>query len=224
MGEGSIERCGVAADVSGDSVGGVIGAADEGEESPLHVGINNTYALGELNGLSVIDGLIGLIGASEGSEMSLTNSYAAWLFPELEGDVGTENGDPVGGLVGGVKGEPTLSAEAAYWDDDLESGLDPVGISFENVDLHDAEGLKTHQMQGEAASGNMKFDFGTTWYEVVAGQSIENPEPTDDGYPILESLDAGTQLQGQGVGLLTDAAVEIGGEDVTIENTTVDGG
>jgi hypothetical protein len=207
--------------------------------------IRNTYSTGAVSGGNKTGGLVGENGGAPFSSntASVSKSYAAGT---VQGD------QRVGGLLGqnGGDGEesnffPNDGGDGvlsdSYWDVNETGQTDAIGKEGGDPGTQNpsrgssasgggstvdqpVEKLETSEMQGTDAQTNMgelSFSSPDIWTAVVAGQQI-NPTPEEDGYPILEALDAEQQLGGQGV-LPTLAGVKIDGADnATISNVTVD--
>jgi len=117
----------------GTSVGGIVGANDEGGEvrdsfsvADVQGGSNNGYFVG------------GLVGDNAGA--SIISSYAA-------GQVSTE-----GSAAGGLSGEGG-SATDSYWD------VDASGMSSSST----GTGFSTSEMTYPNAESNLNFDFSNIW-------------------------------------------------------------
>ncbi len=210
---GTIEECGAAVTVESeaDQAGGLVG------ESRFGGTISDSYAIGDVD--SSGDDIGGLVGLNSESESTTEHTYAA-------GSV--EGNDNVGGLAGRNGDDATLSS--SYWDELATNQQDAIGQDDGTVD--DVTGFDTDdgtgradEMTGSDAETNMDaFTFGGTWAAVEGGSAIGDVVPEEDGYPILSSVDTELQLDAQEIAFgeaQTGVAVE--GEDVTIENVTVDG-
>lgn len=175
-GEGlTITRSFAAGDVDGtQNTGGLIGRN-------FLDGIRFTYALGDVSGGTNTGGLVG----SDSSGV-INRSYA----------VGTVSGSQATGGLVGVDDGTTVSG--SYWDTETTGQMSSAG---------NATGLPSNQMQGvtptNAGSNTMAaFAFSRDtddgrWIAVVEGEQI-NPTPAEDCYPILDAIDASTQLDAQG--------------------------
>ena len=218
---------------SADNVGGLIGSNDDGAtttesyatgdvEGNQRVGglvgenaddsnIEDAYALGAVDGNTAVGGVVGA-NAGGVARHEVRRTYAA----------GAVSGNTdVGGVAGANDSDGTV--EASYFDTNTTGQTGGIGSPG---DVNDTTGLTTDKMQGEtpAPAGNdtmSEFDFNSVWFTVVAGQQI-NPTPGEDGYPILQALDAGVQFDAQGVPPLT-AAIEVEGDNATVSNVTVSG-
>jgi len=84
-----------------------------------------------------------------------------------------------------------------YWD--TESTGQQEGVGEADNEPNEVVGLVTAEMQGKAAAQNMDtLDFDETWFTVEEGDTF-NQTVTDDGYPILQTVDAQPQLKAQGI-------------------------
>jgi len=165
-----IQESAATGSVNGSShVGGVVGTNEET--------IRDCYALGAITGDDEVGGFAG------NNTGSITSSYAAGSVS------GTSN---VGGFIGFDNG----TNSGSYWDTET---------SGQNSSAGNATGRTTDQMQGveptEQGNNTMSGlafdrDGGNTWFAVVGGEQI-NPTPPGDGYPILQEVDAGDQLDVQ---------------------------
>ena len=144
----------------------------------------------------------GLVGLNRDT---VIDSYATG---SVEGD------DFVGGLVGAASFSDEIDS---YWDTET---------SGQSTSAGDATGLTTAEMQGSAAETNMDgFDFTNTWNTV-----LESDEDTsDDGYPILLSLNRENQLEAQDILVITfelsvqtNAATDIGNFAATLNGELVE--
>ncbi len=194
-------------DVSGtsDYVGGLIGKSDDGT-------ISSGFATGSVDGGDQVGGLVGMIESAG----ELTDAYAVGLVG------GNSTPATSGGLVG-ENDDGTLTD--LYWDEDTTDQSAAVGTG----DDDGTTGRTTADMQGStplpAPDGNdtmSGFDFTDDWYAVIDGEQI-NPTPEADGYPILQAIDAETQLAAMGVSFTTgDALISIdAGGDVSVSNIIV---
>jgi hypothetical protein len=157
--------------------------------------IENCYAAGGVtNGGDRIGGLLG--DANQNS--TITDSYAT-------GSVGGTN--DVGGLIGRGDGAgPNVTT--SYWDEEATGQTTSAG----------GTGLTTVGMTGSAAATNMSgFDFSSTWQTIEAGEK----DTSGDGYPILRTLDREAQLRA--LGSYSPPMVTVEGDNVTMENTTIEG-
>ena len=171
-------------------------------------GVEQGYALGDVTADTRVGGLFG--DANGGSD--IINCYAT----------GAVTGDSaVGGLLGREDGGEVDIVDS-YWDEGTTGQSDGIGDPYSG---DKGTPLSTDEMTGEDAAVNMiGFDFDDTWHLVVDGQGI-NPIPRADGYPVLQGVDVGTQLDAQGVEWDNPSILRIdSGGDVTISNVTVDGG
>lgn len=211
FGDSTFERVhtdGVVSQASGESAGGLIGVAREGDIEIVrssstanviasesgHVGglvgytldgptVTESYATGNVVGDERVGGLIGF---SSGSDVS--NSYTT----------GSVNGNTdVGGLIGltlnSVSIENTYAVNAVSGNDNtgglIGNSIDGISDSYWDIDTTDesssagGDGLTTEDMTGSDAESTMNgFDFENTW-------------ATEDGeYPILQTIDEERQL------------------------------
>jgi len=157
--------------------------------------IENCYAAGGVtNGGDRIGGLLG--DANENS--TITDSYAT-------GSVSGTN--DVGGLIGRGDGAgPNVTT--SYWDEEATGQATSAG----------GTGLTTAGMTGSTAATNMSgFDFSSTWQTIEAGEK----DTSGDGYPILHAL--GREAQLRALGFYSPPMVTVEGDNVTMENTTIEG-
>ena len=169
---GSIENSSVAGEIDGDAsdVGGLVGVNNDNGS------IESSYVIGNVGGDSFSVDIGGLVGENDGT---ITRSYAA----------GGVDSDGTSADIGGLVGENDGTVEDSYWDTE----------ATEQDSSSGGEGLTTAEMQGETAPENMDdLDFEDTWEAVVSGESIP-PTPDEDGYPILQDIDAEPQLEAQGL-------------------------
>lgn len=131
-----------------DKVGGLVGV-NRGD-------ISNSYSGSNVEGEEETGGLVG----ENHSNGSVSLSYSS----------GRVKGDKhVGGIIGSNKGDLTTS----YWDVDAAEQKDATGRGSSSG----TTGLKTSEMTGSSAEGNMnEFDWSNTWV-------------TTTGYPILKWQD-----------------------------------
>lgn len=136
----------------GFSIGGLVGEST-GKVSASAV------RYGDISGQFNVGGLVGaLFDTTEGSASEVVASFAA-------GEVSAEQ--TVGGIVGANQGAIT----ASYWD--TETTTQDTGTGKGGGDMI---GLRTEEMQGDAATSNMPaLDFDVTW----------NVATAPDDYPIL---------------------------------------
>ncbi len=202
---GEILRSGTSATVFAEDAGEVGGF---GGDMAGSAGVEQGYALGDVTADTRVGGLFG--DANGGSD--IINCYAT----------GAVTGDSaVGGLLGREEGGEVDIVDS-YWDEGTTGQSDGIGDPYSG---DKGTPLSTDEMTGEDAAVNMiGFDFDDTWHLVVDGQGI-NPIPRADGYPVLQGVDVGTQLDAQGVEWDNPSILRIdSGGDVTISNVTVDGG
>lgn len=191
---GSIVNVGAGGYLSGggNNVGGLFGYGDPtnqinssysnvevDSESSDYVGsllgnskgeIYNSYALGDVRGNFKVGGLTG--GVYDGV---LNDTYS----------IGVVEGSDPKGLVGYQFIGSTIY-ESNYWDQESSE------VSSSRL----GENLSTSEMQGSNAESNMGgFDFENIWETVETSDS----DVSEDGYPILQSLDREEQLKAQGV-------------------------
>ncbi|PSP22408.1 hypothetical protein BRC61_04785, partial [Halobacteriales archaeon QH_10_65_19] len=163
----SIKESYATGDVSGETrVGGLAGDLAFGSSTPA---VYDSYATGDVSGDDRVGGFAGNLDGMAGRD-HVRRSYAA-------GEVTGET--RVGGVLGNIDvGKVTES----YWDT-VATGQD-TGIGSGDGDV---TGLKTEQMQGEAATENMQaLDFETIWeavadaYPLLLWQEEGNTPPTAD--------------------------------------------
>ncbi|TSD13503.1 hypothetical protein DP107_11800, partial [Haloglomus irregulare] len=130
--------------------------------------VTGSYATADVTGNN--DGAGGLVGQNR-DDSSVSRSYASGTVD------GSEN---VGGLVGNNGGTVSNS----YWD---------IQQTGQETSDGDAVGIFTRDMVGANAldSANMSALTTPTWETVTAS----TPGADDDGYPILQGLDAGPQIR-----------------------------
>ena len=193
---GEIESSAATGDVEGGtSIGGLVGSNSD-------IRIESSAATGDVEGESLVGGLVG------SNFNSKTESVAATGDVEGDSDVGGLVGSNTGEIassfatgavdggseVGGVVGEngDFGTVMDTYWDENATGQQHGIGDGQGGT-----TGLDTDEMQGETAPENMDdLDFEDTWEAVVSGESIP---PDEDGYPILQAIDAEPQLEAQGL-------------------------
>ncbi len=136
--------------------------------------VGDSYALGDVNGEEDTGGVI-----ARTNKGTVKDSYAA-------GEVSP--GENAGGLIG-YQWDSLYSLENSYWD-----------VQTTGQDESDGgTGLNTTEMIGVEATDNMALY--ERWSAVAEGERIAGTGlyPLDDGYPILQNVDAGKQLKVQGI-------------------------
>ncbi len=165
----------VNANVSGgSSVGGLIGS------NAQNALVNNSYSISYVKatgGGGNYDAASGLVGLQENG--ITRNSFSS-------SDVESVT------WVGQVLFDPDKEPEDTYWNGDKIYDSDADAYSNRGTNLTEAE------MKGNSAQTAMSgLDFTDTWETVEASDS----DASGDGYPILQALDRGSQLEVQGVDL-----------------------
>ncbi|ERG98179.1 MAG: GLUG domain protein, partial [Haloquadratum sp. J07HQX50] len=122
--------------------------------------VNESYATGDVEALALVGGLVGRINSG-----TVSGSYAT-------GDVTGDN-DRAGGFAGGKNGGTITDG---YWDDEaatvIKSGTE-IHESVGNGDDSGVTGLTTTEMTGGRATGNLAFDFSSTWQTTSDDGSID---------------------------------------------------
>ena len=204
--DGTIERAYATGEITGNgSLGGIVGhVAGDGvaresyadvdigrirDHDGFNIGgfagnvqgtIEQSYALGNVDGISEIGGLVGNL-QDEWNDGAIMNCYAAGL---VSAD------DNRGGLVGFASGGAGVTE--SYWDT----------IATGQGDSEGGTPLTTAEMTGDEAEENMGgFDFSTTWdttnrYPQLTWQEGE-PDPTPPG-DLSVSLDPAEDVIGPG--------------------------
>ena len=202
-GDGEIINCVSHVDVTSDGnrVGGLFGE----NRSP----VTESYATGSVEGDEQVGGLVG-----RNDDATVTESYAT-------GSV--EGGDEVGGLVGNDRDGPN-DISNSYADSETTNQSVAIG-SQDDDDYTNVTTLTTAEMQGSAAETNMDgFDFENVWNTVLESDD----DASEDGYPILLSVDRENQLDAQGIliefniSVETNAATDIGNFSATLNGELVD--
>jgi len=136
--------------------------------------VENSYALGDVNGEGNSGGLV-----AHTNRGTVKDSYAA-------GEVSSEYN--AGGLIG-YQWASLYSLENSYWD------VQATGQEESNGGI----GLTTDEMKGFEATDNMALY--EEWSAVAEGERIAGTGlyPLEDGYPILQNVDAEKQLEAQGI-------------------------
>ncbi|WP_144905935.1 outer membrane protein assembly factor BamB family protein [Halobellus captivus] len=136
--------------------------------------VSNTYAMGHVEGEEDLGGLLG----QNSESATVTQSYATGSV------VDTGSNANLGGLIGANDG----TVEDSYWN--LETTGLSTGID-QNYGTADIEGLSTPEMTGSSSETYLAaFDFQSTWESV----NNSHPNASADGYPILQGLDAESQI------------------------------
>jgi len=138
----------------------------------------------------------GLVGQSDGPVencYSIVDISSVGDNSEIGGLVGDQRSElrtsyPAGEVegTGGLIGNSRTSVIDSYWD-----------IEASNEDSSpDGDGKTTDEMTGSSAKDELNgFDFDDVWETVEA----TDPDATDDGYPILQSINRESQLRAQGL-------------------------
>lgn len=200
VGEISIDRCWVEAEVHGGDTAAIVHgsaggnaveitesvAAGSVESASDYVGsfwgfnfdaseLHDSYSNASVSGTDAIGGLIGYTTQSNNE---LTNSYFAGELTATDGDVGGVAGEIDGGTY-----------DYLYWDTDTSGTQDAFGDG--SADSGTQTGLETDEMQGASAETEMDgLDYTDAWDSVEASDD----DSTSDGYPILQSLPRVEQL------------------------------
>lgn len=232
--EGTVERLALA-DASvdgGDDTGGLAGHHAQGAISEVAVA-------GQVTGDAQVGAIVGRAGGTVEEAYALASvdgtDYVGGLVGSLLGEamrchaVGPVSGQHRGGLLGQLTIVGSLAD--GYWDRATTGvhgavGADAGGSTDGIVGFGSTgEAGPTEAMQGSSAALELVgLAFGSTWQTVVAGESLP-PTPAVDGYPILGGIDAGDQLELQGIDVETGQAaitIEADGE-VTLSNVTIEG-
>jgi hypothetical protein len=205
--EGVVSTSSASGAVNGsDEVGGLVGS-NSGT-------VRDAYALGTVDGIDRVGGLVGKNGDAFTTGV-VERTYA----------VGNVTGTTdVGGLVGR---HANGTVTGSYFDNQTTGQASAIGSSTSAGTTSNvpSSGLATVAMQGltptQAGQDTMGgLDFArdqstSSWVAVVAGEEIP-PTPTENGYPILQSLDVTSQLQEQEIDTTGGAAIVITADDVTV--------
>jgi len=210
----TIRECGtnVTVDSDGRNAGGLVGSK--------FGTIVDSYALGPVQAASEnrVGGVFGQ-DCSNCSNQPVDRTYAA-------GDV--SGNQDVGGLTGLLE---VAALSDSYWDELATTQTAGVGTNsggtinnIQGFDTNDSTG-RADEMTGADAANNMTaFDFNGTWQTVEAGVPLGSVAPTEDGYPILSSMDTRRQLEAQGVAFEEGGTgTRIEGSNATLDNVTVKG-
>lgn len=194
--ESEIRRSYATGDVSGGWViGGLVGKSTRTTDQ-----IRSSYATGDVSGERRVGGLIGW------NSGTITESYA----------IGAVTGDErVGGLVGeraSDEGNYDPKLLDSYWNIGTSTHSDPIGRTESMTDNIDATGLRTDEMTGADAPGNLdRLAFGDVY-------------AATDEYPILrwqvESVDVSLDDAAITEGQRTDATVTLSLTDGTTVTAT----
>ena len=211
-----------------DSRAALIAAGRDNDSSADSL-FENCFAHGEINGGRAVGGIAGEIQY----ESEIKNCYAIVDIDTSHERVGglvgyLRRGDelvencyatgPVNGGVrtGGLVGWDRFNADIidSYWDEEESDQDDGVGSGGTNTS--NLIGLNTNDMQGSSAETEMdNLDFDDTWETVEESDA----DATNDGYPILQSIDRQTQLESQGISSLFLIGKVT--QDGNVENATV---
>lgn len=189
--------------LAGGLVGGQGGITNDGNAK-----IIDSYATGDVDGVTRVGGLIGSNRSTDSGEEDgvIERSFA----------VGQVSGESA---VGGFAGKNDGSFSDSYWDTQTNGQNTAVGDGSDNG----IKGLTTAEMKGQTASSNMAgFAFDQTW-EVVTDPA---------GYPKLQAIegDSGNQSEVQIVNsTLNPSKVSAESQsrhelEIEVENISADGG
>ncbi len=203
--------------------------------------VSRVFTSGSVTGTQLWSG--GVVGYNDGT---IEDAYSLAVVDgdTIGGLVGYNNdtvrrcvatGDVAeGSNAGGLAGEHGGTLEDAYWDKAMTNQDSAIGLgagSTSNVVGHGStsESEATDEMQGiepkpsaEGGSDTMDGLDWATWKAVIQDEPI-NPTPASDGYPILSSIDVGTQLDQQGIEIVTETGGSAGTiiiRDSTFENNS----
>lgn len=192
-GDGKIENCGSHIDVTAPDARrvGVLGGN-------TRIQVTRCYTAGSVEADEFVGGLFGLL-----TNPNPTDNYAV---------SSVEGRDNVGGCFGGTNESShntSYAAGAVVADEDAGGYTASDDDKGEFTDTYwdteatgqdtsdgDSEPLTTSEMQGANAETNLEgFDFADTWETVLESDE----DVSEDGYPILSSLDRERQLEAQGI-------------------------
>ncbi len=201
---GEVSEVTVSGDVTGDGPGGIIGYS--------YLSVSNVSVTANVTGDLNAAGIAG----GQGNSGSVHDAYVAGEITGGSGDY-----DDVGGVLGYQGGG---SVDDAYWDEET-TGTDS-GIGRDDGGSGDTTELTTDEMTGGDAESNM-FSFGETWETVGASDD----DATNNGYPVLSSVNRQSQLEGQNVNAyepiqdwhdLDDVRDDLGGDYVLVTDLDED--
>lgn len=216
---GTIERVMTNTDVYANSerVGGIVGHC-EGT-------IQDSYTLGEtaaeITGKHTwLTRLGGVVGRKEGG--NIERCYVAGPVVNVLG-----SGSDHGALVGRMTDSGSIID--CYWDKGTTNQDDAYGSGEGSETTSGEVGFGStsdtepaDEMTGSEAETNMTaFDFASDWHPVIAEERV-NPRPDEDGYPILQAIDAGTQLDAQDVPFSVGGSIgSLNIRDSTFKNNSI---
>ncbi len=217
--DGTVTECGadvtVEATNSGGEIGGLLGQVWQGGI------VEDSYATGDVTGGNDVGGLVGIVSPTDqGNKDEVRLCYAT-------GDVTGSTSSTTGGLVGKNGSGTTGLVEKSYWDKGTTNRPDAIGTDSGDSNTLIGYGSTgdtepASEMQGPEAETNMsELDFVSpdTWRTVEKSDT----NAKENGYPILQSIDAEPQLQTQGIFQLTEA-VDVSGNNATFSNVIIQNG
>lgn len=191
---GSISNSFSSGSVNGKaSVGGFVGTNQADGE------ISDSYSLASVTADSVVGGFVGH-AKSDDSAKGISSCYSV-------GSVNGSSNVTTGSFCGRLGASSPFGANSGFivdsFVDEQSSGVNQT-IGENVAGTGDITPLTTSEMQGSEVETNMSdFDFANVWVPVLASDG----DASEDGYPILSSVNRETQLTAQGIIVLFDLSV-----------------